>query len=80
MRDRAQKGKADIDKARRQTLDANTKAKELEEAINAMGRKSDLNDRDLLELKKQFEAERRKSMSVEEAIVRLQRDNRAKAN
>jgi hypothetical protein len=48
MRDRAQKGKADIDKARRQTMDANTKAKELEEAINAMGRKSDLNDRDLL--------------------------------
>jgi transcription elongation GreA/GreB family factor len=32
-----------------------------------------------MELKKQFEAERRKSMSIEEAIMRLQRDNKGKA-
>jgi len=32
-----------------------------------------------MEFKKQFEAERRKSVSIEEAIVRLQRDNKAKA-
>jgi hypothetical protein len=32
-----------------------------------------------MEFKKQFEIERRKSMSIEEAIVRLQRDNKAKA-
>ena len=33
-----------------------------------------------MELKKQFEAERRKSMSMEEAGLRLQRDNKANAN
>lgn len=33
-----------------------------------------------MELKKQFEAERRKSMSIEESITRLKRDNKAKAN
>jgi hypothetical protein len=33
-----------------------------------------------MELKKQFEGERRKSMSIEESIIRLQRDNKAKAN
>ena len=32
-----------------------------------------------MELKKQFQAERRKSMSIEEAIMRLQRDNKGKA-
>jgi len=64
MRDRAQKGKAEIDRGRRQTMDANTKAKELEQAIKEMSKHSELNDRDLLELKKQFEAERRKSMSI----------------
>lgn len=31
-----------------------------------------------MELKRQFEAERRKSMSVEDAIIRLQRDNKEK--
>ena len=31
-----------------------------------------------MELRRQFEAERRKSMSVEEAILRLQRDNKEK--
>lgn len=61
-------------------MDANTKAKELEQAIKEMSKHSELNDRDLLELKKQFEAERRKSMSIQEAVVRLQRDNRAKAS
>jgi len=45
-------------------MDANTKAKELEQAIKEMSKHSELNDRDLLELKKQFEAERRKSMSI----------------
>jgi hypothetical protein len=45
-----------------------------------MGRKSDLNEKDLIELRKQFDAERRKSMSIEEAIVRLQRDNKAKTS
>lgn len=44
-----------------------------------MSRKSNLNERELAELKRQFEAERRKSMSIEEAIVRLQRDNKGKA-
>ena len=57
-------------------MDANTKAKELEQAIKEMSKHSELNDR----LKKQFEAERRKSMSIQEAVVRLQRDNRAKAS
>ena len=33
--------------------------------MNEMGRKSNLNERELMELKRQFEAERRKSMSVE---------------
>ena len=33
-----------------------------------------------MELKKQFEAERRKSMSIEEAVLRLQRDNKANSN
>jgi len=33
-----------------------------------------------MEFKKQFEAERRKSVSVEEAIMRLQKDNKNKAN
>lgn len=32
-----------------------------------------------MEFRKQFQAERRKSMSIEEAIVRLQRDNKGKA-
>ena len=41
--------------------------------MNEMGRKSNLNERQLMELKRQFEAERRKSMSIEEAILRLQR-------
>lgn len=45
-----------------------------------MGRKSNINQQELMEFKKQFEAERRKSVSVEEAIMRLQKDNKNKAN
>ena len=45
-----------------------------------MSRKSNINERELAELKRQFEAERRKSMSIEEAIIRLQRDNKGKAS
>jgi chromosome segregation ATPase len=44
-----------------------------------MSRKSNLNEREITELKRQFEAERRKSMSIEESIIRIQRDNKAKA-
>ncbi len=44
-----------------------------------MSRKSNLNEKELAELKRQFEAERRKSMSIEESILRLQRDNKGKS-
>ena len=33
-----------------------------------------------MELKRQFEAERRKSMSIEEAVMRLQRENKSNAS
>ena len=45
-----------------------------------MNRKSDLNEEELRELKNQFESERSKSMSIEQSIVRLQRDNSDKAD
>ena len=41
--------------------------------VNELGRKSNLNEKELMEFKRQFEAERRKSMSIEEAVLRLQR-------
>lgn len=44
-----------------------------------MGRLSNINQKQLAQFRRQFEAERRKSMSIEEAIVRLQRDNKGKA-
>lgn len=45
-----------------------------------MGRKSNINERELMELKRQFDAERRNSMSIEEALIRLKRENKANAS
>jgi DNA gyrase/topoisomerase IV subunit A len=64
MKDRREKGKADYDRLKAQSEAQNKRNKEFEDALNEMSRKSNLNERELTELKRQFEAERRKSMSV----------------
>lgn len=40
-----------------------------------MGRKSNLQEEELNEIRRQFEGERRKSTSIEAAVVNLQKEN-----
>ena len=79
LRDRAFRNKSDIDKHKGEHSELTKKHRELEQIINEMGRKSNINERELAELRRQFQAERRQSISLEEAILRLQRDNKNNA-
>ena len=40
-----------------------------------MGRKSDLQEDEMNEIRRQFEGERRKSTSIEAAVLNLQKEN-----
>lgn len=64
LREKAQKGKSDIGKFKIDTQEISKRNKEFQSIINELGRKSNINEKELNEFRKQFQAERRKSMSV----------------
>lgn len=54
MKERKEKGRAEFERVKAQKELQERKNKEFEEALNDMSRKSNLNERELQELKKQF--------------------------
>lgn len=56
LRDKAQRGKGDLGKFRTDTQELSKRNKEFENIINELGRKSNINEQELNEFRRQFEA------------------------
>lgn len=76
MRHRLSAEGDNLQKAKTYAKELERQGKNLERTVNELGRKSNLQEEEMNELKNMYDNERRKSMAVEKSIGQMQNENR----